>query len=57
MDISLTDQEIEILRQVLKSHLSSLREELRRTEKHDWRVQLHAEEDAVKVLLAKLGEP
>ncbi len=55
MDICLTDRELEILRQVLQSHLASLREETRRTEKHDWRAQLQEEKSAVQMLLAKLG--
>ncbi|NPV47098.1 MAG: hypothetical protein HPY69_09060 [Armatimonadetes bacterium] len=54
MDISLTDQELELLRRVLSSHLLSLREELRRTEKHNWRVHLREEENTVKALLGRL---
>lgn len=54
MEISLTDQELELLRRVLSSHLLSLREELRRTEKHNWRVHLREEENTVKALLGRL---
>lgn len=55
MNLELTADELRILRKVLQSSLSELREEIVKTEKHEWRVALHHEESALKAVLDKLG--
>lgn len=55
MSIEFTDQERQTLRKALESYLSNLREEIVKTEKHEWRQQLHAEESTLKDILKRLG--
>lgn len=55
MTLELLPEEEQLVRQALEAYLRDLREELRRTEKHDWRVRLHAEEDLTRQVIARLG--
>ena len=55
MNLELTDQERDVIRQALKVYVSDLREEITKTEKHEWKKGLHAEEDVLKQVIARLG--
>lgn len=48
MVIELTDEKRDIVRHALEIYLGGLREEIVKTEKHDWKVKLHKEEDVIK---------
>ncbi len=54
MQLELDDKEMQILRDALVHYLSNLREEVVKTEKHEWRVKLHDEEDTLTRIIAKL---
>lgn len=54
MMLELSDKEKELLRHVLETYLSDLREEIVKTEGHKWKPPLHEEEDLIKKLLEKL---
>jgi len=56
MTIQLSDEECEALRHALRHYVSELREEIRKTGKHDWRTKLHAEQDALKRAIERLDE-
>jgi len=55
MKLELTEEEIRILRAALEHTLSNLREEIVKTEKHEWRVALHREEDILKAIMGRLA--
>jgi hypothetical protein len=55
MQLELNEEERRVVRRALEIYLSDLREEIVKTEKHDWRVALHAEEEALKRVIARLG--
>ena len=55
MNLELADRERDIVRNALKVYLSDLREEITKTEKHDWKVALHEEEDVLKQVIDRLG--
>ena len=55
MNLELTDQERDVIKQALKVYLSDLREEITKTEKHEWKAGLHAEEDVLKQVIERLG--
>lgn len=52
--LELSEGESRVLRKALETYVSDLREEIVKTEKHAWRVALHAEEDALKGIIARL---
>ncbi len=54
MNLELSETEARILRKTLEGCLSELRKEIVKTEKHEWRVALHREEDALKAILNRL---
>lgn len=54
MNIELTEEEGKILRHALEVYLSDLREEITKTEKHEWKAGLHNEEDVLKRIIKKL---
>ena len=54
MNLELTDQERDVIRRALEVYLSDLREEITKTEKHDWKKGLHEEEDVLKQVIEKL---
>jgi hypothetical protein len=55
MVLELGDKEKEILRHALEVYISDLREEIVKTEAHNWKVPLHEEEDVIKKILEKLA--
>lgn len=55
MMLELSDKEKEILKHALEDYLSNLREEIVKTEAHNWKRDLHAEEDVIKKVLEKLA--
>lgn len=53
--LELTEEEIRILRAALEGYISNLREEIVKTEKHEWRVALHREEEVLKAMMGRLA--
>jgi hypothetical protein len=54
MHLELKESEAQILRKALQAYLSELRQEIVKTEKHDWRVALHHEEEVLKGIASRL---
>ena len=54
MELRLTDQERDTLRHALDVYLRELREEILKTEKREWRIKLHEEEDLLRQVVGKL---
>lgn len=55
MTLELNDKEKEVLKHALEVYLSELREEIVKTEAHQWKRPLHEEEDTIKKFIAKLS--
>ena len=55
MQLELNEEERRTVRHALEVYLSDLREEIVKTEKHEWRVGLHAEEDVLKRVIGMLS--
>jgi hypothetical protein len=55
MDLTLTERETEILRDILENHLPELRREVARTEQQELRRAIAERRDLVERLLARLG--
>lgn len=55
MTVDLNEKEKELLKEVLESYLSDLREEIVKTEDHRWKPILHEKEDMIKRLIEKLS--
>jgi len=55
MDLHLEAAEAELLRRVLTSYLSDLREEIGKTEDYDMRQSLKREEEQIKSLIERLA--
>jgi hypothetical protein len=55
MKLELTEEETHLLHKVLEGYISELREEIVHTEKHEWRVALHREEDVLKAIMGRLA--
>jgi hypothetical protein len=55
MQLELSDTERVALQHALKSYVSDLREEITKTEKKDWRIDMHSEEEALNRILARLS--
>ncbi len=55
MALELSDEERAILKKTVENYLSSLRAEIYRTEKHDFKVPMKREEEVLKGLIEKLG--
>ena len=55
MNLELTDRERDVMQQALKVYLSDLREEITKTEKHEWKTGLHEEEEVLKQIIGRLG--
>jgi len=53
--LELNDKEKEILKHALEVYLSDLREEIVKTEAHQWKRPLHEEEDVIKKFIGKLS--
>jgi len=54
VNIELTDQERGTIVNALKTYLSNLREEISKTEKHEWKAGLHDEENILNRVIEKL---
>lgn len=54
MNIELTDEEKIIVHNALETYLSNLREEIVKSEKHEWKVGLHNEQDILKKIIERL---
>lgn len=55
MMVELSDKEKEILKNALECYLSTLREEIVKTESYKWKPPLHEEEDIIKKLIEKVS--
>jgi len=55
MQLELDEEETRILGEALRDFISNLREEIVKTEKHEWIAALHREEQVLNGILAKLG--
>ncbi|MFN3395427.1 MAG: hypothetical protein ACK4Z9_01360 [Thermodesulfovibrionales bacterium] len=55
MTLELNEKEKELLREILESYLSDLREEIVKTEDHRWKPILHEREDIIKKLIERLS--
>lgn len=56
MQVELSQEERKTIHRALEVYMSDLRHEIVKTEKHEVRVELHAEEETLKRLLSKLAE-
>lgn len=54
MNIELTDQERVTIVSALQTYLSNLREEIAKTERHEWKEGLHDEESVLNRVIEKL---
>lgn len=54
MQLELSEEERQALRAALVTYVSDLREEITKTEKKNWRVALHAEEERLKRIIERL---
>jgi chemotaxis protein histidine kinase CheA len=54
MNLVLNESEGKMVRNALETYVSNLREEIVKTEKHDWKKSLHDEEDTLKSVLEQL---
>ncbi len=55
MHLELDAADVALLRSILERHLGNLRMEISNTENFEWRKAMHADEDRVKALIARLG--
>lgn len=56
MQIELTDQEVNVLKIVLKEEIMNLRAEIRKAALGDYKDELKAKKEILKAILKKLGE-
>ena len=54
MNLVLTDEQARALQHALAVYLSNLREEIVKTEKHEWKVGLHKEQETLQSILGML---
>lgn len=54
MQLDLSEKEVDFLRHALEVYVSDLRHEIVKTERHEWKVGLHDEEDALKRVIFQL---
>lgn len=55
MQLELNEEEVSVLREALEDYISDLREEIVKTEKHEWREALHREESILKAVQGRLA--
>lgn len=55
MQVTLNENEVSAVLEALNWYLPNLREEIGKTEDYDWRQSLHAQEEALTGMVAKLG--
>jgi len=54
MDLRLTDEQAELLRNRLKNDLAGLKEEIGKTENYDWRMALKKDEETLQSIISML---
>lgn len=54
MQLELNEEERRTLRGALETYVSDLREEIVKTEKKNWRVEMHAEGERLKRIIERL---
>jgi hypothetical protein len=54
VQLELDSEDLALLKRILDRYLGNLRMEISNTENFDWRRALHADEDRIKAMLAKL---
>jgi hypothetical protein len=54
MRLDLDAADVELLRRILETYLGNLRMEISNTENFEWRKSLHADEDRLQAILARL---
>ena len=54
MTLELNEEEARLLAAAISNYISNLRQEIVKTEKHDWSEALHREETMLKGILSKL---
>ncbi len=57
MEVELELRELEAVHHALEVYLAELREEIVKTEKHEWKTKLHEEADLLKRVIGKLCQP
>ena len=57
MNLELSSDDLALLTRVLERFVSDLRMEIAGTENADWRHAMHADEERIKAILARLGAP
>lgn len=55
MQLDLSPQEADVVRRALETYLSDLRHEIVKTERHEWKVGLHDEENTLKRVIESLS--
>jgi len=55
MTLDLNEEESRLLAAAVSNYLSNLRQEIVKTEKHEWSEALHREETMLKAILGKLA--
>ncbi len=55
MALELSDKEKQVVKHALEVYLSELREEIVKTEAHQWKAPLHEEEDIIKKIIGQLS--
>ena len=55
MNLELTEEQKGIVQHALEVYLSDLREEIVKTEKHEWKEGLHNEEEVLKQIIVDLS--
>jgi DNA-binding response OmpR family regulator len=53
-NLVLNETETKMVRNVIETYISNLREEIVKTEKHEWKKRLHEEENTLDAVLAQL---
>ncbi|MEJ2687163.1 MAG: hypothetical protein P8124_08120 [Gammaproteobacteria bacterium] len=54
MNLELTEEQTRIVHHALEVYLADLREEIAKTERHEWRAGLHNEEAVIRQVLEKI---
>jgi hypothetical protein len=54
MNLELTEEQARIVHHALEVYMADLREEIAKTERHEWRAGLHNEEEVIRQVLDKL---
>ena len=55
MTVKIKDKEKDVIKHALETYLSDLRSEIVKTEKHDWKKELHREEDIIKDVVGRMN--